>query len=361
LAYHAWLYTQPRPGAGNVAGVGDAIAHELRLGLILFFVLSGFLLFQPWVRSGLSDIAGPSLRSFVTRRAARILPAYYVALLGAIVLLWGHDALPGVRLPPASDLWLFAVFGQNFKDTTLLKLDPPMWTLAVEVMFYAALPALGWAALRLRGSLRAQLAVPLGFLALGVAYNWLLSRRPDVPDTLIRTLPAMAPYFALGMLAAVAAHGRVLGRRAVAVALLLGAAAVVADGWWAAAAAEHGSRGAALRIWRDDLAAAGFAVVILAVACARSPLRALQARPMVWLGQVSYGIYLWHVPILLALKINGLLPESPVWGAAVALAPTLLVAAASWYWVERPLVALAHRPLRVQRRAGAGGSRYARA
>ncbi len=348
LAYHAWLYTQVRPSASHGGGLGDSIVHELRLGLVLFFVLTGFLLFQPWLRSVLDREPAPRLSGYALRRGARILPAYYAALLGSLVLLWGHDAVPGVRLPDdPGDVWLFFVFGQNFTESTLLRLNPPMWTLAVEMTFYLALPLLGWLALRLRRHGRAgQLVVPVAFGVLGLVYNWKAAAVGDVPESVSKLLPAVAPYFALGMIGAVLSHGRAPGRRAVAGLLLLGSAAVVADGAWAAWHAQGGSHAVELKIWRDDLAAAGFAAIIVAASQARRPLALLSARPIAWLGRISYGIYLWHVPMLLWLRIEGLLPSSPWLALAAVTGPTLLMAAASFYWIERPLQERARRATR---------------
>ncbi len=86
-------------------------------------------------------------------------------MAGSIALLWSIKGAPGVRFPPTSDLWLFGVFGQNLTDATALKLNPPLWTLAVEVSYYLVLPALGWLALRLRGAGRTgQLAVPVAMI-----------------------------------------------------------------------------------------------------------------------------------------------------------------------------------------------------
>src|SRR5213079_2986369 len=131
-----------------------------------------FLLYGPWVRAARERVAAPRLRSYLLRRAARILPAYYLAVAGSIALLWSLRGATGVRLPHGADLWTFAVFAQNFSDATALKLDPPLWTLAVEVSFYLLLPALGWIALRVRHSGRAgQLAVPVAFALVGFAYN----------------------------------------------------------------------------------------------------------------------------------------------------------------------------------------------
>lgn len=356
LVYHAWLYTLPTVDAGRTDSALDHAIHELRLGLVLFFVLSGFLLFGPWVRSVLDGTPGPRVRAYAVRRAARILPAYYLAVLGSIALLWSIPDSPGVRLPPAEDLWLFAVFGQNFRDATLLTLDPPMWTLAVEVAFYLCLPLLGWLALRQRAVLRrpsrlALCLVPLLFGGLGLTWNWVLSDEYHLDlGMLNKQLPAMAPYFAVGMLAAVLAHGRSPSRRVMWPLLAVGCAAVVVDALLAIDEATRGSRALWLRIWRDDLAAAGFAVILAVVATARVPLRLLALKPLDRLGKVSYGIYLWHVPLLLALRAAGILPSGWFAATLMVLVPTLLISAASWKWVEQPVQEAARR--RTRRPAG---------
>ncbi|MCW3013120.1 MAG: acyltransferase 3 [Solirubrobacterales bacterium] len=334
VAYHAWLYTLPRVSSATRATTPDYLWHELRLGLVLFFVLSGFLLYGPWVRSALTGSARPSTRGYAIRRAGRILPAYWLAIVGSVVLLWPHDATPGVRLPEAQNLWLFAVFAQNFSQDTLLTLNPPTWTLAVEATFYLALPVLG--VLAVRGRRLGVIAAPVLFLLAGTAYNYALSDQAHLAPTVTKILPAFAPYFALGMLAAVAAHGRTLRRTAMWGLLALGCVLVAGDAWWAADSATRGSHDQSLRIWRDTPAAAGFALVLLAVGAAAHAPRVLSTRVMSWLGERSYGIYLWHVPLLLVLRAEGLLPLFTLGALAVILPLTLLVAAASWRWVERP-------------------------
>jgi len=175
FVFHGWLYTMPAPDATDRSSVGDYAAHELRLGLVAFFVLSGFLLSRPWFAAALGERRPPNLGRYLRARAARILPAYYVALIGSIVLLWGLKGTPGLRLPPAGELPLFAVFGQNFSPASVMKLNPPMWSLAVEIMFYALLPVIGWLALRLPRRRSTQALVPLALLALGLLYNWVIS------------------------------------------------------------------------------------------------------------------------------------------------------------------------------------------
>jgi len=358
VAYHAWLYTLPAVTAAHRDTRADQVFHELRLGLVLFFVLSGFLLYGPWVRAALEGTPGPRLGTYLLRRAARILPAYYLAVAGSVALLWGLNGAIGVRLPPGGDLWSFLVFGQNFSDATVLKLDPPLWTLAVEVSFYLLLPALGWLALRLRHSGRiGQLAVPVAFALVGFAYNRAIDGGAAIWPT--KVLLAMAPYFALGMIAAVLVHGRSPGRRMMWALFAGGALLVVGDAWWAADEATRGSHGALLHVIRDAPAAAGFACIVAAAAKAARPPRLLCTRPVAWTGQVSYGIYLWHVPLLLFLRAHGLLPLSPV-GALVVVAPLAIgVAAASWYAVERPAQQRARRASRRPTRRAAGAVRPA--
>lgn len=345
LVYHAWLYTLPTVSSGRKTVTTDYWWHELRLGLVLFFVLSGYLLYGAWVRAGLEG-RRPSVRGYAIRRAGRILPAYWLAMAGSVALLWSHDATPGVRLPDAGNLWLFAVFGQNFRENTLLKLNPPSWTLAVEATFYVVLPLLGWLALRACGTAGRRvglIAVPVLFLLGGVAFNHAYSDAVGVSPLVSKVLPAYAPYFAVGMLAAVLAHGVTLRRRWTWLLLGAGALLVLGDAYWAADAATRGSHDQALRIWRDLPAATGFALVILAVGTAARAPRLLVARPVVKVGDLSYGIYLWHVPLMLFLRSQGLLPLFTTGAVLVALPLTLLVAGASWRWVERPAQDAARR------------------
>lgn len=337
FGFHAWLYTLPQVRAASARdGFPAALYAELRIGLVLFFVLSGFLLFRPWVAARFEGRRRPSTRTYALHRIARIVPAYYLAIAGAAVLLWPLTGEPGVRLPPADQLPLFLVFAQNQGARTVMTLDPPMWTLAVEASFYAVLPLLGWIALRARPAL-----VPLALIVLGLAFNAVLAQQAIPSLAWSKSLPAMLPYFGAGMLAAVLVHGRAVGGRTALALLAGGAALVLGDGLLHASAEAGTDLALRLRVVRDLPAAAGFAAIV-AVAATR-PARALAWRPLAWTGEVSYGLYLWHVPLLLWLRANGLLPLSPLGATLVALPLSLLVAWLSFRWVERPAIAWSRR------------------
>lgn len=342
FTFHGWLYTMPKPIATDRSSLGDYAAHELRLGLVLFFVLSGFLLSRPWFTAALDGRGPPDVRRYARARLARIAPAYYVALVGSIVLLWGLSGTPGLRLPPDHAVPLFFVFAQNFSPASVMKLNPPMWSLAVEMMFYSLLPLIGWLAVRLPRRRRHQALIPLALLVLGVAYNWLIAGL-DLGMTFSKTLAAMLPYFAVGMLAALAVHGRTIRRAPKRSLVAGGVALVLADATVKAAAPAQGLDATAyFSIIRDLPSALGFALIVGALAIAPRG-RVIGGPLLAGLGTISYGFYLWHVPVLMFLRGHGLLPLDPVLGTLVAIVPALAVSALSWFALERPIIAWAAR------------------
>lgn len=338
LAFHVWLYQDA--GAPNPrAAFSDKLLFEMNMGLICFFVLSGFLLYQAFARASLGSSGPVEMKGYVRRRVSRIVPAYYVNLIGCLLLFWAVGLTSLV--PSAEHLPLFAVFSQNYSPETVMRLNPVTWTLSVEAALYLTLPLIGLLAVRL-GPRRAGLHVAFLMLLIGVTvlwnayvwkHNWLPIGR--------KVLPTYIGHFALGMLAALWFERRrrdgELPLRPLATAGLLaaGAALVVLQAVWR----ETDFANYTNVVLTGLPAAAGFALMIAAVAAGRGPAVAwLSARPLVAIGVVSYGLYLWHLPLLLAARELGLLRGGFALRFVIVFALAGAAAALSWRYVEQPLI-----------------------
>jgi peptidoglycan/LPS O-acetylase OafA/YrhL len=368
LCFHVWLYRADRPH-GERTELLDQVLFHGSTGLICFFVLSGFLLYSAFARAALSGSEGVALRPYLRRRAARILPAYWVC--GAVCLVL--YAVVGYRAitPSASELPVFALLAQNYSLSTMGRLNPVMWTLSVEIAFYALLPLVGWLALRLGPArVRAQVLLVLGVIAISPVWDLVVFSQ-DWGGVAERALPAYLGSFGMGMLVAVWAQWR--GSRvdssaplrpwptaalvAAAVAVVVGDAAWQENGWWLQGGIFSESYlrpSVQLEAVGHLGAAAGFALLVAAAACGSGPAASwLGWRPLAALGAISYGLYLWHVPLLLTLREAGLLPAALVPRGMVVLAASVVAAAASWRWIERPWIERSRADGRPRRRVPA--------
>lgn len=321
---HAWMYSGKNdPGRSELL---NSVIGELRVALMSFFVLSGFLVILPWVRAAIERRPSPSVGRYLSKRAARILPAYWLALVGAFVLLQGTGHR---REATVGDLPYFAFFLQNYFDDTRALLNPPTWSLAVEVSFYALIPVFGWIIIRAvaRGGRGAAVAIAGVMMAVGLAFNY-AAYQGDWPRTATTSLPAFLPVFACGIAAAALTYGRTIGRNGRIALVLAGSALVLWNGWW-----HHDGTGMWGKVLLDFPAGIGFAFIVVAL-IERSP-KVLAAGPLRWIGIVSYGFYLWHMPVLYVLRLQGWWSESPTLAYLSVVAISLALAALSWFGVER--------------------------
>lgn len=306
------------------------------LGVDLFFVLSGFLLVQ-----GFIDPARPPVKlgSFWRHRFRRVLPALWAQLVILLVIhaLWG-SALP-------SPFELVTVFSLTFNlwanDTAL---NPVYWSMPVEWNFYMLLPLL---ALGFRGTGTRTAVTLLLLISSALVFRWLCiwsvaayGEEAVVLARWIIQLPGRIDQFALGMAAAwCMVRCRPNARLARWLIWLGGTAAIVLAGF----AVQLGNFIIELRqpwSWLfATLIGASFAVLVLGVASAAdSRVSKLFASPLLlWLGGVSYSLYLWHFPILqgfstwFARPVGG---SDALWLVGVIL----LVSALSERWIERPFL-----------------------
>lgn len=334
--------------------LGPATAR-FNVGVTIFFVLSGFLLYRPFVAARLADRDGPQIAGYVRRRALRILPAYWLAL--TLLAIW-----PGLGGVFTKDWWVYYGFAQNLRGEWIIQGIPPAWTLHIEVTFYLLLPFLALAAARsLRGrpapeQLRLELA---GIAALGLASLALRTWRFEVDPGEVEshTLLQMFLWFSLGMaLAVVSAHvaDRPPSQRPGWV-RLVGARPWIP--WTAALVVLALSTRIGLpttllvvydakRWFAEHVLYALMAVLVVLPAAIGTDgggwvRRLLAWRPLAYVGLVSYGVYLWHLP--LAGEINPWLGPKidelgfPIVTLAV-FAVSMAAASLSYHLVERPLM-----------------------
>jgi peptidoglycan/LPS O-acetylase OafA/YrhL len=343
---HVWIYQLPNTVVLRRDSWEKTLLFEGRVAFVMFFVLSGYLLYRAFARAALREGEPVNVVSYLVRRAARIAPAYYLAILGTLVLLAAAGDVPGRRLVDTGQLPLFAVFGQNYTGDTLLKLNAATWTLAVEVVFYLMLPVIGWLALRwCRGSVGRQ-AFLLGVLAAaGLAWNW-IDYVAGWGPVASHSPPSFLPYFACGMLVALLAEWRrsreapPLGARVSGLLVAGAVALLVLNGWWHATFAPDLL---AMEVLADTGAAVSFAAIIAALVLGTGTgVRWLGFRPFAWMGEIAYGFYLWHIPLLVLARGLDILPSGIVLGLTV-LPVAIAFGAASWYWIEQPLMRRAAR------------------
>ncbi|MDN5716308.1 MAG: acyltransferase, partial [Janibacter sp.] len=316
-------------------------------GVDVFFVISGFLITSQLVRE-VERSGTVSLPIFYARRAKRLFPAAFTVLAATAAIVWlvfpkttwrdfGGDIagsaayLINWRLAERSVDYLAEDVGaspvQHF------------WSLAVEEQYYIIWPLLilGLAMLIRRYRLRTRpvLALALTALILLPSLLWSIHLTAADPARSYFVTTTRLWELAIGALVAIAATVAPRIPRAVAIAIGWGGLALIAFGALAQSTATP---------WPGSAAAVptvGAAAVILAgfAAGPHGPTRILGTRPMVWVGGLSYSLYLWHWPLVVASQ--ELWPDNrlaPV--AAVILA--FLPAWAAHRWIENPV---RHAPL----------------
>ena len=334
-------------GAVNSAGIWGHLMGRGDFGVAIFFVLSGYLLHRGFIR-GREPFTRRHLRAYAVRRAARVLPAYWIVLAVVVV-----TTRPSVR-----DLILQALGLQIYVADSHLPAFSQSWSIATELSFYAVLPlaALGLAHARRRDPGR-PLTMLAGFLPLALALTWLSSSADllrEVPYE--RWLPARSASFALGMLLAEACArpdhpvSRYLTRLAARPGPLLGlgAAAYLLATTPVAGLLTLGTVGGGRLAVKMALSCVVAAAVLLPLVLGPDNVwrRGLAHPAAAGLGRISYGIFLWHVPVFTALyAVTGLVAFTggllPLLSAGVPV--TLALAALTYVVVERPLMIWAAR------------------
>ena len=341
-------------------GLFGAFLSRMDIGVALFFALSGFLLYRPWAVAQEDRRRGPRARGYLWRRALRILPAYWVVVLVALV------ALPENAHASRSTWVANLLLVQIYVPDTLTHGLTQMWSLATEVAFYLLLPLLGQLtsrAVRRRWPPLAR-AVAVGGVLVAVNVTWsLVIHSGDSAELAGFWLPNFTTWFAVGIvLAGVVGHlaaGRSGGRS---LRLLLeladqpGACWLLAVGLLltvttplAGPRAFEGAATPSQAVFKNLVYGLVVAVVLLPATLGAS--RGYFWRTFTWpplrrLGDISYGIFLWHLVVLSAVLTVTARPifTGGFWPVFVeTLLGSFAVAGISWVVLERPVLTLKRR------------------
>lgn len=315
LASLVFLYHAVVLSSGPAGGRFEAeLAVIAELAIQGFFIVSGLLVFGSLERSS-------SLTDYAGKRVRRLYPAYLVVILipalVSLIFAFGDLAAMGDVLRYLGANAIFLNFLEPdlpglFEGQRFTAVNGALWTLKIEVMFYLALPVLAWGLGRLKSLWWAGLAA----LVL-IAFAWkhaMLALDGAYSVQLARQLPGQMMYFAAGM-----ALWRVRDRLKThaRLAFLLGSIAL------------------ALSLSFPELAALrvlGLTGLIAGVAFAPGP----EINAARW-GDVSYGVYIVHFPIIQALVMAGAFSQlGQLSGLVLSAVLTLAASFMLWWWVEKP-------------------------
>lgn len=349
VVFNHLAMTRPRAAALTpVHGVWPVLLkwtplHVLWAGheaVLFFFVLSGFVLSLPW-HVGHQETYG----RFLVKRICRIwLP--YIAIMafalaarlafssygrGQLATAWARSAWQGALTP--ARLLLHASLIGTFPGK---ELDPVVWSLTIEMRVSLVFPLL--VLLAYKAGVRTTLALGAAFGVVGYGMQH-VGVAPDLGRTLV-----YVPVFLVGIL--LARHREAVRAVTRRIAHRIGMATILVVGlllytwpWWALPHFSLLHAGPP-----DDWATTAGAACFIAAALAAPRLQAALQRPVpLWLGRISYSLYLIHAVVLLSLlhAAAGRVPVPLIWGATIAI--SLGLSDLSYRFVERPSIQLGRR------------------
>ncbi|MDZ4826151.1 MAG: acyltransferase family protein [Actinomycetota bacterium] len=349
LMYHNWQlgFTTPGPFPGGFMGVE------------VFFVISGYLitslLLDERRRTGAVNLA-----QFWMRRARRLLPALFLLLAVVTIgaLLFYEDAVESLKGDVLAALTYTSNWWQIFSDRSYIADSgrPPLlnhlWSLAIEEQFYLLWPPILVAGLRRFGRQRTLIAMIATAFASALLLA-IVTSPGDASDSYFFTVTRLSGLLLGGALAFVWAPYRIRGRTGPGARWVLDAAGLVglAGLWWSFRNMHFDQVGGAyfqdtfpfldFSTFRGGFLFVDFCTLLVIAAVAHRVSdwgRILGIRPLKWIGQRSYGIYLWHYPIFAVTRPNSL--DNTWWPwltTVVRFALTIGIAELSYRFVESPI------------------------
>ena len=301
----------------------DSLAWSLNLSASFavqaFFVVSGFLVTMSFENSS-------SIKSYISKRLRRITPAYVAVILAAALGLSLISTLPLRAYFADREFWRYVGFNlvlSNFSAPSLpgvfqsnymSAVNGSLWTIKIEVAFYFLVPFVVWAtrragAFKVLGTIFvASLVWKLGFSAAATATGL------EIYGKLAKQLPGQMCFFAGGAWA----YYRTLRGKTISASIAALAVVVYALGSG----------------WFYDLTAPFAVTAVVSWAAIAGPRLPAVAKH----GDFSYGIYLFHFPLIQSLVALGLYQRSPLGGWITSIIVVAICAAISWRFIEHPFL-----------------------
>lgn len=349
VAYHYYALPARASGVRELPFLTVLAGHGW-VGVNLFFVLSGYL-----ITRGLAGrpTGVAALRDFWVKRAVRIVPAYALLMLSFPVArsLWPASAPGAARVFNTSvPVWSYLAFAQNFVIARIGYLGDDwlrvLWSLAVEMQFYLFISV----ALVLIPPARAARWLAL-IAAAAIAFRFAFYMVGVNPDAAIMVLlPCRLDAFLFGALLALVPGGARGGARAWAALCVAAASAAFM------ALLYRGGFGAlsvyAVPLYYTVISLGCAALLDLCVAPARAVGAVMGSWPLAEAGRLSYFVYLFHMPVALAVFhfVLGGAPSLGGWADGAAMAASFAcvwgLAWISFRYFEGPLIDWSHAVVR---------------
>ena len=305
------------------------------MGVPLFFILSGWLLGGQVIRA---QITFPFLQTFWKRRFLRIYPAVWTELIALLLIA---EFIPGLISELSYDsLYLQFLLWINLPPFMAPPINGVWWTLPVELGFYLLLPLLGW--LTGFATWRAML---LSSLAITLSWRFWIFQTADVDNYLV-VLPVLDSLigtfftFMLGFSLNFIPAGR--SKRQRKLYLTLGIILLLSLMQWQLWLNDQYWLGHWIIVVWPPLVALAIATIVGQLDEPLPSMSWLKSSILVWLGHVSFGIYLWHFQVMRVLALMypdfWTTPTSSLLALFIAMPITLLLASLSFYLVEKPLM-----------------------
>jgi peptidoglycan/LPS O-acetylase OafA/YrhL len=351
VVYHISFVSGYTVAHANSSG---AYIDRLNIGVAIFFVLSGFLIFRPFAHSLIHGSPLPKTRNYYLKRAARILPGYWLALF----VLAGLDALTIVN---TSGFIRNVFIVHSFTEHNVFTGIRQAWTLTVEMSFYVVVPAFAFVFVRQTKRRDGPVSVSSLLKALSVLFLSAYVFRLFIHQTdfwFLKTahiwLPSHVDTLALGMGLAVLVEAptssETLSKVRIFLANHTGAFVLSSVFVWFMSANINMAIGLNKSEFHIELLGHflyGIASVLLvAPFCVDSQallVKAMSFRLFTWLGTISYGIYLWHMAFLGGNFSEKYMPYTENDGQVllrflVVIPASIAIASLSYYLLERPIM-----------------------